>query len=300
MRWKGRRKSDNVEDARGSGGGGGMALSGGGLILMIGVILVVKMCGGDAKPLLDQTLEQIQEQARGRIEDQAGQGGRIPQTAEEQERAEFVAVVLADTEDVWNKVFQENGLRYREPGLLLFTGATRSLCGFADAAVGPFYCPADQKVYIDLSFFEDLSRRFGAPGDFAQAYVVAHEVGHHVQKLLGSDDRMARARQRGLSKNEASVRLELQADFLAGVFAHHIGKRGYLEQGDVQEALRAANAIGDDRLQRQSSGWVQPYSFTHGTSEQRMKWFALGYKTGDLRYMDTFDDAHFAEVNRAR
>jgi predicted metalloprotease len=289
MRWKGRRKSENVEDARGS-GGGGAALSGGGLLLLIGVILVVKCMGGDPQPLVDTTLQQIEEQAQ--------QGGRMPQTQAEQERAEFIAVVLADTEDVWHKVFRDLGRQYREPGLRLFTRGTASGCGFASAAVGPFYCPADEKVYLDLSFFEELSRRFGAPGDFAQAYVLAHEVGHHVQRLLGSEQRMRQAQRRGLSKNEASVRLELQADFLAGVFAHHIGKKGYLEKGDIREAITAANAIGDDRLQLEAQGRVRPDSFTHGTSEQRMNWFALGYQTGDVRYMDTFDDAHFATVNR--
>jgi predicted metalloprotease len=209
----------------------------------------------------------------------------------EEERKEFVSVVLADTEAVWNKLFREMGRNYEEPTLVLFRGQADSACGFATSAVGPFYCPRDHKVYIDLQFFEELQRRFGAPGDFAQAYVIAHEVGHHVQELLGISDRV-QSQQGRVSKpeyNRLSVRLELQADFLAGVWAHHAQKmRNILEEGDIEEALRAAEAIGDDRLQQQAQGHVVPDSFTHGTSQQRARWFRRGLQTGDIRQGDTF------------
>ncbi len=210
---------------------------------------------------------------------------------EENQKAEFVKVVLKDTEDVWNKLFQERGETYQEPILVLFTGVDQSGCGTASAAMGPFYCPEDSKVYIDLSFYDDLQSRFGAPGDFAMAYVVAHEVGHHVQDLWGISDKVHAARQR-LSEeeyNKLSVKLELQADFLAGVWAHHDQElNNILEPGDIEEALTAANAIGDDRLQKQSQGYVVPDAFTHGTSEQRMYWFKKGFETGDIEQGDTF------------
>ena len=214
-----------------------------------------------------------------------------PRSEAENQQAEFVKVVLQDTEDVWNKLFQEQGSDYQEPVLVLFTGADQSACGMADAAMGPFYCPLDSKVYIDLSFYDDLKSRFGAPGDFAMAYVIAHEVGHHVQHLLGITDRVHSQRDR-LSQeenNRLSVKLELQADFLAGVWAHHADQlNNILEPGDIEEALAAANAIGDDRLQKQSQGRVVPDAFTHGTSQQRMFWFKKGYETGDLGQGDTF------------
>ena len=288
MRWKGRRQSTNVEDRRGMSPGKGVLGGGMGMLIVIGLVMCM---GGDPTPL-------IQQIDIGAI----GGGSGTPPTAKQEEQAQFIAVVLADTEDVWNEVFRKMGKRYVEPGLMLYTQGTRSGCGFASSAVGPFYCPADSNVYIDLSFFQDLADRFGAPGDFAQAYVLAHEVGHHVQRLLGFSEQVDRARGRvsEAQQNELSVRLELQADFLAGVFAHYIGKKGYLEAGDIEEAIRAANAIGDDRLQMEARGQVMPDSFTHGTSKQRMSWFALGFKTGDLALMDTFDDAHFAEVNRRR
>jgi predicted metalloprotease len=203
---------------------------------------------------------------------------------------QFVSVVLAKSEDVWKDVFRQNGRQYREPTLVLFTDQVQSACGIAGAAVGPFYCPGDEKVYIDLSFYEELRRRFNAPGDFAQAYVVAHEVGHHVQKLLGISDRVE-AMQRRVSEAEAnrlSVRLELQADFFAGVFARYVQNQGMLEAGDIDEALGAASAVGDDTIQRRTSGYVVPDSFTHGTSEQRLRWFKRGYETGDMRQGDTF------------
>jgi predicted metalloprotease len=213
--------------------------------------------------------------------------------ANEEELAEFVSVVLADTEDTWNTLFQEQvGADYPEPTLVMFTGEVKSACGFAQAAMGPFYCPADQKVYIDLSFYEDLKNQHQAPGDFAQAYVVAHEVGHHVQNVLGISSQVHRLQQQ-VSKtqaNDLSVRLELQADCLAGVWANHAQKtRDILEEGDIEEALNAASAIGDDRLQMEARGYVTPDSFTHGTSEQRVRWFTQGIQTGDMNQCNTFD-----------
>lgn len=221
---------------------------------------------------------------------QPGVQSSRPQNSEEEELKQFVAVVLAKSEDVWTDVFRKNGRQYREPTLVLFTDQVRSACGMAGAAVGPFYCPADEKVYIDLSFYEQLRREFSAPGDFAQAYVVAHEVGHHVQNLLGINERVS-SLQRRVSEAEAnqlSVRLELQADFFAGMFARYVQNQGLLEAGDVEEALRAASAVGDDQIQRRTSGYVVPDSFTHGTSEQRLRWFKRGYETGDMRQGDTF------------
>jgi len=199
-------------------------------------------------------------------------------------------VVLGKTEDVWQEVFRQNGKQYREPKLVLFTDQVQSACGMASAASGPFYCPGDQKVYIDLAFYEELRRRFSSPGDFAQAYVIAHEVGHHVQKLLGISDRVDAMQQRmsEVEANKLSVRLELQADFFAGVFARYVQKQGLLEEGDIEEALHAASAIGDDAIQKQTSGRVVPDSFTHGTSEQRLRWFRKGFDTGDIRQGDTF------------
>ena len=277
MRWRGRQGSGNVEDRRGMGGGGKIAIGGGAgvIILIISLLLgqnpldYINPGGGDGS--------QIQQQQ--------------PLSEEENEKAEFVRVVLKDTEDVWNKLFQERGETYQEPVLVLFSGVDQSGCGTASAAMGPFYCPEDGKVYIDLSFYDDLQSRFGAPGDFAMAYVVAHEVGHHVQDLWGISDKVHSMRQR-LSEeeyNKLSVKLELQADFLAGVWAHHDQElNNILEAGDIEEALTAANAIGDDRLQKQSQGYVVPDAFTHGTSEQRMYWFKKGFDTGDIEQGDTF------------
>ncbi|MHC5011090.1 MAG: KPN_02809 family neutral zinc metallopeptidase, partial [Planctomycetota bacterium] len=223
-----------------------------------------------------------------------------PPTPEEDELAAFVSVVLADTEDVWNEIFRAKGNTYEEPKLVLFRGHVDSACGFASSAVGPFYCPPDKKVFIDLSFYDQLQRRFGAPGDFAQAYVIAHEVGHHIQNLLGISTKVHEMQQR-LSQadaNELSVRLELQADFLAGVWAHHAQRtKNILERGDIEEALRAASAIGDDNIQRQTQGHVVPDSFTHGTSAQRVAWFRHGFETGLLSEGDTFDEAHFQRID---
>jgi uncharacterized protein len=270
----GRRESGNVEDRRSS--GGRMAVGGGVGALLIAV--VAYFLTGDPGALKN-ALPDGQPQQQG------------PPSAAEEEAKRFVAVVLADTEDVWHELFKQMGKSYQEPKLVLFRGQVESACGFASSAVGPFYCPADQRVYLDLQFFADLKNRFRAPGDFAQAYVIAHEIGHHVQKLLGATDRVHSQRSR-ISKvafNRLSVRLELQADFYAGVWAHHAQRRfKILEPGDIEEALGAANAIGDDRLQREAQGRVVPDSFTHGTSAQRIRWFRRGFETGDLSQGDTF------------
>lgn len=278
MRWQGRKGSSNVEDRRGGRGrrvGTGFGL---GTIL----IIVIALIFGE-NPL--QLLQQVQS-GPGQA---TTQGTSAPP---KDELGQFVSVVLQDTEDVWNKLFREQlGRDYREPTLVLFDGMVRSACGNASSATGPFYCPADEKLYIDLSFYRELRDRFQAPGDFAMAYVVAHEVAHHVQNLLGITGEVS-AQRRRISQteyNKLSVRLELQADFLAGVWAHHAQRmKNILEEGDVEEALRAANAIGDDRLQKQSRGYVVPESFTHGTSAQRMRWFSKGLETGDLGQGDTF------------
>lgn len=219
-------------------------------------------------------------------------GSAIP--PDDDELAQFVSVVLADTEDVWRHLFREEGIEYDEPTLVLFDGRVHSACGLAGAATGPFYCPADEQIYIDLTFFDELDERFGAPGDFAQAYVIAHEVGHHVQRLLGTTDRVhgARGRLSEAEYNDLSVRLELQADYFAGVWAHHAqAMAGILEPGDLEEAIRAASAIGDDRLQMQTQGYVVPDSFTHGTSAQRVRWFERGFRSGDFGGGDTFSAA---------
>lgn len=295
MRWKGGRRSDNVEDRRGQGPAYGAAGAApivlrllpalirtkvGRIILVTGIVVIVggQMMGIDILSLL------------------AGGGATSNQSAAplseaDQQSAEFVAVVLADTEDTWHAEFQKMGLQYREPTLVLFTGSVSSACGSASAAVGPFYCPGDQKLYIDLSFFHDLKVRHGAPGDFAQAYVIAHEVGHHVQRLLGISEQV-RAAGRGASAtrvNALSVRQELQADCFAGLWGYAANtERQLLDPGDLEEALQAATAIGDDRLQREAGGQVVPDSFTHGTSAQRVKWFKAGFESGDFAACDTF------------
>ena len=279
MRWRGERESSNVEDRRGMSGGGRIAI-GGGLGTLI-IIIIAVLLGADPRQILQQVPN-----------DTAPSTSQAPRpgNTEEEELKKFVSVVLAKTEDVWEGIFRQNGKQYRDPTLVLFTGEVQSACGLGSAASGPFYCPGDQKVYIDLSFYEELRRRFKSPGDFAQAYVIAHEVGHHVQKLLGISDRVD-SMQRRMSEvdaNRLSVRLELQADFFAGVFARYVQKQGLLEEGDIEEALNAASAIGDDAIQRQTSGRVVPDSFTHGTSEQRLRWFRKGFDTGDIRQGDTF------------
>jgi predicted metalloprotease len=279
MRWRGERESSNVEDRRGMSGGGRIAI-GGGLGTLI-IIIIAVLLGADPRQILQQVPN-----------DTAPSTSQAPRpgNSEEEELKKFVSVVLGKTEDVWQDIFRQNGKQYRDPTLVLFTGEVQSACGLGSVASGPFYCPGDQKVYIDLSFYEELRRRFRSPGDFAQAYVIAHEVGHHVQKLLGISDRVD-SMQRRMSEvdaNRLSVRLELQADFFAGVFARYVQKQGLLEEGDIEEALNAASAIGDDAIQKQTSGRVVPDSFTHGTSEQRLRWFRKGFDTGDIRQGDTF------------
>jgi len=284
MKWLGRRQSGNVEDQRGRGSGGGGGIPGGlftkGGLITVAIILVISLITGkNPLALLEQT---------GLTENNPSVSQPYTPTAEEQELAQFIRVVLADTEDVWNTLMDN----YREPTLVLFSNRVESACGLASSATGPFYCPTDEKVYIDLSFYNDLKNRLGAPGDFAQAYVIAHEVGHHVQHILGITDKVHSMRNQISQEeyNALSVRLELQADFLAGVWAHHADKmHNSIEPGDFEEALAAANAIGDDRLQKQGQGYIVPDSFTHGTSEQRMRWFRKGYENGDLSLGDTFN-----------
>jgi len=281
MRWIGGRESSNVDDRRGI-GAGGIAV-GGGILGVIVVILQLLLGGGGGQ---DGQVSQIQ--IPGQTQEMTPE-----EKAADDERAKFVRVVLGYTEDVWNKIFTQQGSQYREPTLVLFRGSVQSACGTASSASGPFYCPGDQELYIDLSFYQELEQRFQAPGDFAMAYVVAHEVGHHIQKLVGTSDKMDRLREQ-LSReeyNKYSVMLELQADFLAGVWAHHAQQMmNILEAGDIDEALNAANAIGDDRLQKESQGYIVPESFTHGTSQQRIFWFKKGFQTGDMRQGDTFND----------
>ncbi|TWU42603.1 KPN_02809 family neutral zinc metallopeptidase [Novipirellula artificiosorum] len=280
MRWRGRRQSENVEDRRGV---GGPVAVGGGIGLMIMALLVAFM-GGDPR--------QVMQQAQQGAPAAQGPGGEAELSPEEVEAGEFAKTILADTEDVWTELFRQAGRRYEKPSMVLFSGQVQSACGMASAASGPFYCPADKKLYLDTSFFNQLSQQLGAPGDFAQAYVIAHEVGHHVQNLLGYTDQVEQVRrtQSETQANLASVRLELQADFFAGVMLHHAQRsKDILEPGDIEEGLRAASAIGDDRLQRQSRGYVVPESFTHGTSEQRLRWFMKGLETGDLSQGDTFN-----------
>ncbi|REG79458.1 KPN_02809 family neutral zinc metallopeptidase [Algoriphagus antarcticus] len=295
MKWEGRRRSSNVEDRRGQSSGGSR---GGGFspmligplirilfsktgLIIVGIVIAISVITG-TNPLT----------FLGNFMGGGGQGftteTNYTPTAEEDRLAAFSETILADTEDVWNNLLEN----YREPTLVLFSGQVSSACGLASSATGPFYCPSDEKLYIDLSFFEEMEVKLQAPGDFAQAYVIAHEVGHHIQKIMGITDEMAKLRSQVSEKeyNQYSVRLELQADFLAGIWANHSQKSvGWMEKGDLDEALNAANAIGDDRLQKQSSGRVIPDSFTHGTSAQRMKWFKKGFETGDINQGDTFN-----------
>ncbi len=280
MKWKGRRQSDNVDDRRTL--SPGKVVAGGGVIGIIFLLLQLFM-GGDQAQLIQEFQNQMQQaptQTEGRALTQA-----------EEEMGEFVKTVFADTEDIWHKIFNQNGMTYVEPKMVLFIESVQTDCGSASASSGPFYCPADQTVYMDLSFFEELRTRFGAKGgDFAIAYVIAHEVGHHVQTLVGTSKKVRQIQQ---SKSEAeankySVALELQADFYAGLWAHY--NKNYLDVGDIEEALSAAHAVGDDAIQSKMQGYVVPDSFTHGTSEQRMYWFNKGFKTGDLKQGDTFDE----------
>ena len=272
------RESSNVEDRRGM-GGRGIALGGGGLGTLV-LILIVWLCGGDPRALLNQL----------------GGDSAAPQTQQQQQQTnqpngqsddekKFVASVLGSTEDVWGKVLpQQTRVRYTDPKLVLFTDRVQSACGVAGSSTGPFYCPGDQKLYLDFGFFDELRREFKAPGDFAQAYVIAHEVGHHVQNLLGTMDKVNSAGE----NNALSVKLELQADCYAGVWAFYAKQQGMVEAGDAEEAIRAASAVGDDAIQKRSQGYVVPDSFTHGSSEQRMQWFSRGYQAGDMRQCNTF------------
>jgi predicted metalloprotease len=293
MKWKGRRQSSNLEDRRGQSGPrqgiGGLnpsllmpliriLFSKVGLFI-VGVFLVISLIMGK------NPLNLVSQLLSGGVQTETS--APYQSTAEDEELAQFCATILGDTEVVWNKLLKN----YREPTLVLFTGSVSSACGSASSSTGPFYCPGDEKLYLDLSFFDDMERRMNAPGDFAQAYVIAHEVGHHIQKITGISDKIQRLRGEvsQTEYNKYSVRLELQADFLAGVWAHHSQQMtGMMETGDLEEAMNAANAIGDDRLQKQSTGRVVPDSFTHGTSEQRMRWFRIGFETGDLSQGDTF------------
>lgn len=285
MRRDAMRPSENVEDRRAS-GPPGRVMAGGGLGL-VAIVIIYALLGGNPA----QLLQNLPPPGQGPSAYGPGPTSVTPADPAEQELADFARRVLGDTEDVWSDLFASQGDRYPAPTLVLFRGRVDSACGLASAAVGPFYCPGDEKIYIDLAFYRELSDRFGAPGDFAQAYCIAHEVGHHIQKLTGIMDKVHEAQQR-LSEAEAndlSVRLELQADFYAGVWAHHAQKaRQVLEAGDIEEGLRAAAAIGDDRLQKQAQGYVVPDSFTHGTSEQRVRWFRKGLESGDMRQGNTF------------
>lgn len=281
MKWQGRRQSTNVEDRRGtklSGTAIGGGLGGGALVIIIILVLVLKFCSGGDLPQIPNSTNSTTEST-------------YQPTQEEEELAQFVSVVFAETEDVWTELFAKEGMEYIYPGLVLYTDYVESACGTASSATGPFYCPGDQKVYIDLSFYEELQKDFGAPGDFAMAYVIAHEVGHHIQTILGIMDDVTALQSRAseTEANEYSVRLELQADYFAGVWAHYINRMNLLEQGDIEEALNAASAVGDDRIQKQSQGYVVPDSFTHGTSEQRQRWFYKGFKSGTIEDGDTFN-----------
>jgi predicted metalloprotease len=291
MKWEGREESENVEDRRSFGGKTGLAVGGGGAIILM---LLGLIFGFDPQQLINNMGGQgIQNQP---ADEPNGQQVRDPQ---EEKLAHFTKVIFHDTEDVWGEQFQRMGKTYQKPTLVLFSGRVDSACGMADAAVGPFYCGGDHKVYIDLSFYKDMERKLNAPGEFARAYVVAHEVGHHVQRLLGYAQRVDDSR-RTMSKAEAnrmSVRLELQADFLAGVWAYYAQKKyNFLEPGDIESALNAAFEIGDDRLQKQARGYVVPDSFTHGTSKQRQRWFNEGFKKGDINEARQLFDLNYNEL----
>ncbi|KXN98592.1 metalloprotease [Aequorivita aquimaris] len=282
MKWQGRRKSGNLDDRRGM--SKGKLAAGGGIVVTI-IVLALNFFGGETGQQLAPIVEQLGNSQT------VQQTEQRELTAQEKEMGNFMATVLADTEDVWNQIFTQNNIGdYKEPTMVLFTDAVSTACGNASSASGPFYCPADQKVYMDLAFFDELKTRFGAKGgDFAIAYVTAHEIGHHVQTLLGTSQKVTQLQRQNRSEaNRLSVALELQADFYAGLWAHY--NQEYLEEGDIEEALSAANAVGDDAIQKRTRGDVVPDSFTHGSSEQRMKWFMKGYKTGDIKQGDTFSE----------
>ena len=287
MKWEGTRESENVEDRRGQGGGGGGGFGIGGRSIGIGTIVIALIGWGvfGINPLT--TIGVLSGSGSS-----APQSAPAPQAASNDAGSRFVKTVLASTEDVWSNIFAKSGAQYQAPRLVLFTGATRTACGTGQAAMGPFYCPADYKVYLDMDFFNTMSRQLGAPGEFARAYVVAHEVGHHVQNLLGISGKVdsMRGRISERDQNALSVRLELQADCYAGIWANHSQQaKSWLEQGDIESAINAAQQIGDDKLQRESTGVVRPDSFTHGSSAQRVRWFTQGYKTGSVQSCDTFN-----------
>ncbi|HIC8861361.1 TPA: KPN_02809 family neutral zinc metallopeptidase [Aeromonas hydrophila] len=278
MRWQDRRESNNVEDRRQQGGGGGIPIGGKGRLILLVVVMVAGYYGVDLSPLLSEPTTQSQPQRQ-----EMSQPAKDP-------LARFTSVMLASTEDAWGEIFQQSGSRYQAPKLVLYRGSTRTGCGQGQSVMGPFYCPADRTVYIDLSFYQEMRDKLGTDGDFAQGYVVAHEVGHHVQNLLGIERKM-REQQQGLSRaeqNKLSVKLELQADCFAGVWGHYMQREQVLEHGDLEEALNAAQAIGDDRLQQQSQGRVIPDSFTHGSSAQRYAWFKRGFDSGKPASCNTF------------
>lgn len=282
MQWIGRRESSNVEDRRGM--SGGTLLKGGGVVGVLVYLVVTFLGGGDIDPSQIPGLASPSAQSSPLSQEEQ---------SKDEERAKFVKVVLAETEDVWNDIFAESGRKYQEPTLVLFRDGVQSACGSASAASGPFYCPGDAKLYVDLSFYQELQERFNVAGDFPMAYVVAHEVGHHIQNLMGTAAKVNRLRsQLGETEfNRYSVMMELQADFYAGVWANHTQKlKNNLDPGDIEEALNAANAIGDDNLQKQATGHITPDAFTHGTSAQRIYWFKKGYTTGDIKQGDTFND----------
>lgn len=286
MLWKNQRQSDNIEDQRGGIGGGAIAAGGGGCGTVI-IIILALIFGVDPRQFLDQSQSPQPQQTQTQTQNQRpNKGGNAD------EQGQFVGAVLGSTEDVWKDILpQQLGKKYRAPKLVLFTKQVRSACGKATSATGPFYCPGDEKVYLDTSFFADLQNEFRAPGDFARAYVIAHEIGHHVQQILGTSAKVDRAQQNARSEAEAnqySVRLELQADFYAGVWTYYAQKKGLVEAGDIDEALRAASAVGDDSIQKAAQGYVVPDSFTHGTSQQRAAAFKLGYQSGDLKQGNTF------------
>ncbi len=295
MRWRGGRRSGNVEDRRGQRVSGGMGRGARSMLPLVMRLartktgLVIIVIGGLFMWFTGADLSTLTGGGLG--VSQVTNSGTVHESAAEREQVEFVAVVLAETEDTWRDIFTKNGQQYVEPKLVLFRDSTRSACGLGQAASGPFYCPSDQQIYIDLSFFKELKVKFKAPGDFAQAYVLAHEVGHHVQTLLGISKKVHAARKRvnQVEGNKLSVRQELQADCFAGLWAHHADKaRSILERGDLEEALGAATAIGDDRLQKQGQGYVTPDSFTHGSSKQRVRWFKIGFEQGDITMCNTF------------
>jgi predicted metalloprotease len=277
MRWREQRQSDQIEDRRGL--SGRHVVAGGGGLGVIVIIILAILCGKDPRALLQQQMPT-----------DTGAPAQTQTAPQNDEMKQFTAAILGSTEDAWGDILRRSGAQYRKPTLVLFSDVTRSACGAAGSSTGPFYCPGDQKLYLDTAFFQELKSEFKAPGDFAEAYVIAHEVGHHVQNLLGTMDKVSQAQSRAgqVQANQLSVRLELQADCFAGIWAKYAQSRGLVETGDIEEALRAASAVGDDQIQKRAQGYVVPESFTHGSAKERMNWFAQGFKTGDIRQCNTF------------